>query len=87
MLERLVAEGEVANIFVRKLVPGSPAFSSGQININDKLLSIDGTKLGNMHLDKVFEMINGPAGSNLAMSLERNGAPYEVTLTRGQAKQ
>jgi len=42
--------------------------------------------MGNMHLDKVFEMINGPAGSTLKMTLERNSADYDVTLTRGQAK-
>ena len=48
--------------------------------------SIDGTQMGNMHLDKVFEMINGPAGSTLKMTFERNSADYDVTLTRGQAK-
>mmetsp|Transcript_72704 Transcript_72704/g.106586 ORF Transcript_72704/g.106586 Transcript_72704/m.106586 type:complete len:427 (-) Transcript_72704:735-2015(-) len=78
--------GTTASIFVRKLVPGSPAFSNGQINVNDKLVSIDGTQMGNMHLDKVFELINGPAGSTLNMTLERNSANYDVTLTRGQAK-
>lgn len=54
--------GSTAQIFVRKLVPGSPAFTNGSIQVNDKLISIDGTPMGNLHLDKVFEMINGPPG-------------------------
>ena len=47
---------------------GSPAFTNGNIQVNDKLISIDGTQMGNMHLDKVFEMINGPAGRCASVS-------------------
>ena len=47
---------------------GSPAFTNGNIQVNDKLISIDGTQMGNMHLDKVFEMINGPAGRCACLS-------------------
>jgi len=85
VLER-VYEGSSFSIFVRKLVQGSPAATSGKIAVNDKLISIDNKNIGDMALDKVFEMINGAAGSTLTMKLEKSGSPYDVILTRGQAK-
>ena len=73
-------------IFVRKLMNGSPAFNDGSIRINDKLVSIDGINLQGMLLDRVFDMINGAEGSSLGMVLMRDGSAYSVNLTRGQVR-
>lgn len=73
-------------IFVRKVMTGSPADLNGSIQINDRLLSINNTNVQGMVLDKVFDMINGPEGTSLTMSLSRNGSPYSVNLTRGQVR-
>jgi len=73
-------------IFVRKLMNGSPAFNNGSISINDKLVSIDGVNVQGMLLDRVFDMINGAEGSSLSMVLMRDGSSYSVSLTRGQVR-
>ena len=41
---------------------GSPAFTNGNIQVNDKPISIDGTQKGKMDLSKMFEVINSPVG-------------------------
>ena len=74
------------NIFVRKLMNGSPAFNNGTINLNDALVTIDNISVQGMLLDKVFDMINGPEGSTIHMTLLRNSSPYAVNLTRGQVR-
>jgi hypothetical protein len=74
------------DIFVRKLMNGSPAAMNGSIQINDKLLSINNVNVQGMLLDRVFDMINGPEGTNLSMSLSRGGQSYSVNLTRGQVR-
>lgn len=73
-------------IFVRKLMNGSPAFNNGTIRINDKLLTINNTNVQGMLLDRVFDMINGPEGTSINMNLMRDGSSYSVSLTRGQVR-
>jgi len=73
-------------IFVRKVMNGSPAALNGSIQINDRLLSINNTDVQGMVLDRVFDMINGPEGTSLTMSLSRNGSTYSVNLIRGQVR-
>jgi C-terminal processing protease CtpA/Prc len=73
-------------IFVRKVMSGSPAALDGSIQINDRLLSINNTNVQGMVLDKVFDMINGPEGTGLNMSLSRNGSTFSVSLKRGQVR-
>ena len=57
------------DIFVLKLMNGSPAAMNGSIQINYKLLSINNVNVQGILLDRVFDMINGPEGTNLSMSL------------------
>ena len=74
-------------IFVRKLMKGSPAANAGSIQINDKLLTVDGNNVQGMLLDRVFDMINGPEGSQINMTLvSGNGGQYNVMLIRGQVR-
>jgi C-terminal processing protease CtpA/Prc len=49
----------VFSFFVIKLMPNSPAFTNGQINPNDRLISVDSAPVGDMQIGQVFEMING----------------------------
>lgn len=73
-------------IFVRKLMNGSPAFNNGSIRVNDKLVSINNTNVQGMLLDKVFDMINGPEGTNINMVLMQGISSYTIDLTRGQVR-
>jgi len=86
-------------LFVRKLMRGSPAANAGSIQVNDKVLRVDGNIVEGMPLDRVFDMINGPEGTQVNITLVGNGtllslaalpdctpdpSQYDVTLMRGQ---
>ncbi len=60
-------------VFVRKLMRGSPAANAGSIQINDKVLTVDGNDVQGIPLDRVFDMINGPEGTQVNITLVGNG--------------
>ena len=73
-------------IYVRKLMPGSPAYLEGSIRVDDKLLCIDDLNVQGNYLDHIFDMINGIEGSPIKLTLARGSEIYSISLTRGQVR-
>ena len=77
-------------VTISKLMEGGPAAKSGQILVNDQILSIDGKSLNNISLDKVMELIRGQNGSQIVLNIQRKVAEgdkkvektFEITLKR-----
>ena len=62
----------------------SPAARSGQIEVNDLLVSVEGTELCGKSLDEAVALIRGEIGTKVDVTFRRasDGTEYEVSLVR-----
>ena len=66
---------------IEKVNPGSPAAAAG-VTPGDKLIRVDGTTLVGNDTKKVEELLAGPEGSAVTVTLEREGARMELSIIR-----
>jgi carboxyl-terminal processing protease len=64
--------------------PESPAARAG-LRENDEILAVDGVAVGTLDVDALSAKLRGPAGSSLALTIEREGAPLPQPLTMKRA--
>jgi carboxyl-terminal processing protease len=74
------------NCVVREVVPGGPAFNSGQIHVNDKILAVkqqnsDTVEVVGMKLRRIVEMIRGDKDSKVILTILPHDAP-DATKTK-----
>ena len=64
-------------------IPGSPAEEAG-LRTGDVILAADGVELTGMVGDQALDLIRGPAGTSVTLTIERDGAsePIEVEVER-----
>ncbi len=84
------------NCIVREVVPGGPAFNSGQIHANDKILAVkqqDGENIEvvGMKLRRIVDMIRGAKSSKVTLTILPRDEPdatktKEVVITRDVIK-
>ncbi|MBI2409998.1 S41 family peptidase [Candidatus Kaiserbacteria bacterium] len=60
---------------------GTPAEAAG-IRAGDQIVAIDSAATDDLSIDKAVSLIRGPAGSQVRLTLIREGKPLEVTVTR-----
>lgn len=66
-----------------EIVPGSPAYESGQIYVGDILLSVDGQRVQGQRLDAVNRMVSGPIGSPVTLEFQHeDGSTARLTINR-----
>ena len=73
---------EAGDVIISKLLDGGPAALSKQVQVEDKILTINGQAVTNSPLDKVVDLIKGNSGSSISLVLLRNGQEYKVDLIR-----
>jgi carboxyl-terminal processing protease len=68
---------------IDEVFPGSPA-AAGGVRENDELVAVDGTAVGALDVDALSAKLRGPAGSTVALTIERDGAqlPQPLKLKR-----
>ncbi|EKX38509.1 hypothetical protein GUITHDRAFT_144119 [Guillardia theta CCMP2712] len=70
-------------VFVKRLVAGGPAHLSGQIQLGDVLVQIDGQDVQGLGLAHIKHKIPGPRNSWVTLGFQgQNGKLREVTLPR-----
>lgn len=83
----IVLEEGLEGVVVTRLVDGGPAARSGQVQLNDRLVDVNGRAVALYPISKVMEFIRGESGSQLTLGLTRTGDDgrekyVEVVLTR-----
>lgn len=63
------------------IIDGTPA-SESDIQVGDYVIKVDGVDTYEMTLTDVVSMIRGDAGTQVTLTLNRNGTEMEVTVTR-----
>ncbi len=63
------------------IIDGTPA-SQSDIKVGDYVVEVDGIDTYEMTLTDVVAMIRGDAGTDVTLTLNRNGSELEVTVTR-----
>ena len=79
--ERCIIISDTCEMVIVSPLPGSPSETAG-LQADDVLLAVDGEPIIDMTLDEVVSIVRGPAGSQVLLSLARDGEPFEVTITR-----
>ena len=68
-------------ITVAKVYPGSPAEESG-IEVGDVIVAVDETDITSMKSDLVVSMVRGEEGTDVKMTVVRNGEKIDMNMTR-----
>ncbi|WP_212003959.1 carboxy terminal-processing peptidase [Chitinophaga sp. HK235] len=79
-----------SDFFVKRLMPGGPAYKSGEIKENDVIIAIKDSKgemiaVSGMEANRVTAMIRGDKGTDVTLKLQQPGEqPRTITLKRGE---
>jgi len=68
-------------VFVDNVFPGSPAEAAG-LKRFDRIISVDGKSLRDGTVQQASQLIRGPAGSPVVLTIDRAGQTQQVTVTR-----
>jgi C-terminal peptidase prc len=72
---------ETCHILIVSTITGAPAEDAGLLR-DDVLLEVDGEPILGWTVDEVTSAVRGPSGTDVTLTLERDGEPFEVTITR-----
>ena len=81
--EGIGAYVDVSGDYVEIITPmkGSPAEAVG-LQPNDKVIGVNGEDVTGTPGDLVLQQILGPAGTDVTLTIERDGETFDVTITR-----
>lgn len=72
---------ETCRILIVSTIAGAPAEAAGLMS-DDVLVAVNGEPIMGWTVDEVTAQVRGPAGTAVDLTLERDGEPYQVTITR-----
>lgn len=78
--------GEASGIYVKSIIPGSAAYHNGQIQVNDKIVAVDGVNIQGFANQDVVEVLRN-AGQVVHLTLVRrktslSASPFEHSSSR-----
>ncbi|XP_012577941.1 PREDICTED: inaD-like protein [Condylura cristata] len=71
--------GDAAGIYVKSIIPGSAAYHNGQIQVNDKIIAVDGVNIQGFANQEVVEVLRN-AGQVVHLTLVRKKTVSSVPL-------
>ncbi len=83
--ERTVGEAGETEVFIPSIIPGGPA-SEADIRPGDVVLAVDDESMEGKHVSAVADLIRGPEGTQVTLTLRRAGRtePLTVSVSRRQ---
>lgn len=75
------AISETCRILVVSTIGGSPAEGVG-LQRDDVIVGVDGESILGWSVDEVTSSVRGPAGTEVTLTIERDGIEFDVTITR-----
>ena len=73
--------GPACHLMVVSVIKDSPAELGGVLT-DDELTAVDGVTVEGATVDETVDRVRGPRGTDVRLSLLRDGEPVELTLTR-----
>jgi carboxyl-terminal processing protease len=76
-------ENKSGEIYIKEPMPNTPAIRAG-IKSNDVILAVDDKLIKHMDINDVVDMIRGPEGTKVKLTLRRPGKPkpFDVVMVR-----
>jgi carboxyl-terminal processing protease len=72
---------ETCEILIISTISGAPAEEAG-LKRDDELLAIDGESISGWTVDEVTAAVRGESGTDVVLTMEREGDVFDVTITR-----
>jgi carboxyl-terminal processing protease len=78
---------EEGKVMILGTFEGSPAEQAGILS-GDHILAVDGVSIVDRSVNEAVALIRGPAGTEVALLIEREGTPepFEITVTRARVE-
>lgn len=76
---------ETCRIRIASTISGAPAEGAG-LQSDDVIVGVDGSLILGWTVDEVTAAVRGPAGSDVTLTIERDGEEFEVTITRASVR-
>lgn len=78
-----VNEAEGGGVTIVHPFPGSPAEQAGLVG-GDIIVAVDGEDITGLTLDEAIQLIRGPAGTDVVLTIHHEGeeTPFDITVTR-----
>ena len=76
---------ETCRIRIVSTISGAPAESAGLL-ADDVIVGVDGSSIRGWTVDEVTAAVRGPSGSDVTLTIERDGEEFEVTITRASVQ-
>jgi C-terminal peptidase prc len=76
---------ETCRIRIVSTISGAPAEAAG-LTTDDVIIGVDGESILGWTVDEVTAAVRGPAGTDVTLTIERDGEDFEVTITRASVQ-
>lgn len=76
---------ETCRIRIASTISGAPAEEAG-LQSDDVIVGVDGSLIIGWTVDEVTSAVRGPAGSDVTLTMERDGEEFDVTITRASVR-
>ena len=80
---RLKADAVTGLLLIEEPIANSPAMAAG-VKSGDRVLAIDGAQTLGMEVNQAANLIRGEVGTDVALTLSRDGKQFDVTLRRAR---
>ena len=82
----IMEDQEAGGFRITEVTAGGPA-DQGGVQVQDVLTHVEGEPVLDLGQEETVNRVRGEAGTQVTLTLERDGEPYDVTLTRSSVEQ